>query len=300
MDYDGVGVMEYDQIMNCSSYLGMEAVETKARSDIRNTNGVARTMNEDLHCGSLCKGEDVSDGTAEYAGSQIRRGDCQNVRVTNHIDRGTMIVRNDLDVEQGKVLSIGARQSHMMSMECNDVRRRRTRDVSGGEDGEVTAIDESCSSYVEQGRVLSVDARLSFGNNVVVEGGSRRGAEDGEVTAIDESCSSYVEQGRVLSVDARLSFDDDAVAEGGSRRGAVIDFNGEVQLGSSDNEQGRVVSIARQSLNDIAKLGTSGRSSDGVQVSWAMHVMLERSVLTVVAWTAGAAVEQIAEVPIPR
>ena len=53
-----------------------------------------------------------------------------------------------------------------------------------------------------------------------------------------------------------------------------------------------MVSIARQSLNDIAKHGTSG--------SWTMHVMMKRSVLTVIARTAGAAVEQIAEVPIPR
>lgn len=221
MDYDGGGVMECDQ-MNGSSYSGMEAVGVKARTDVRNTNGVVRTMNDDLHIKSLCKGEDVSDGTAEHADCQrlglggVGRGNSQNVSV----DRGTMIIRNDLDIEQVKVLSIGARQFYIMSIMY--VRSGRSGDISGAENGEVTAIDESCSSYVEQGRVLSVDARLSFG--------------------------------------------DDAVVEDGSRRGAIIDLNGEVQLGSSDNEQGRVVSIARQSLNDIAKHGTSGGSSDDVQI----------------------------------
>ena len=55
-------------------------------ADDRNKNGVARTMNDDLHCESLCKGEDVSDGTAEYAGSQIGRGNSQNLSVTNHVE----------------------------------------------------------------------------------------------------------------------------------------------------------------------------------------------------------------------
>ena len=78
-----------------------------------------------------------------------------------------------------------------------------------------------------------------------------------------------------------------------------------MQLRSLYNKQKKVMnqagesdgSIAPQFLNEIVKHGTSSRSLDSVKMTcWVMHVMMKRSILAVVAWTAGAGVEWIAEV----